>query len=100
MHGAQDVRLGGLRHGVLLVIGQDDHVFSCVAKVLVQVCAHVLDVVDASAQLPPLAKVVDPNQQSFAPSGTVAVLKRIVVRCSLAEVMLAGGGGALGLPCT
>ena len=49
VHGAQDVGLGGLGHGVLLVVGQDDHVFASVAEVLVEVGGHVLDVVNAAS---------------------------------------------------
>lgn len=34
VHGAQDVLLGRLTHGVLLVVGENDHIFSLVTEVL------------------------------------------------------------------
>ena len=37
VHGAQDVLLGRLAHGVLLVVGQSDHVLALVPKGLHQV---------------------------------------------------------------
>jgi hypothetical protein len=68
VHSSKNVDLCRLAHGVLLVIGQKYHILTGIAKVLVQICRHVLDVVDASAKLALLAKVVDSNQQrlSFA----------------------------------
>lgn len=62
VHGAEDIRLGRLAHGVLLVIGQDHHILAGVAEVLVQVGGHVLDVVDTSAQLTFLTEIVDSDQ--------------------------------------
>lgn len=61
MHGTQDVLFRRLAHGVLLIIGQDNHVLPFVAKVLDQVARHVLYIVDASAKLPSLSEVVDAN---------------------------------------
>lgn len=49
MHGAEDVGFSRLRHGVVLVVGQGDHVFSSIAEALVEVCGHVFDIVDAAA---------------------------------------------------
>lgn len=83
VHGPQDVRLGRLAHGVLLVIGEKNHVFALVAKVLVEVGAHVLDIIDTTAQLAPLPEVVDADEQGFALTGAVRVLERIA------------GGGAM-----
>lgn len=37
VHGAQNIRLGRLAHGVLLIIGEEDHVFAGIAEILVQV---------------------------------------------------------------
>ena len=85
VHGAQDVRLGRLAHGVLLVVGQDDHVLARVAEVLVEVGAHVLDVVDAAAQLAALAEVVDADEQRLAPARAAAVLEAVALRRALAE---------------
>lgn len=62
MHRSEDILLCGLGHGVLLVIGQDDHILSLVVEKAVQVCRQILDIVDTSSQLSPLAKVVDPNE--------------------------------------
>jgi hypothetical protein len=87
VHGAQDVGLGRLAHGVLLVVGQDDHVLALVAKVRVQVAAHVLDVVDAAAQLALLAEVVDADQQGFPAAGAVGVLEGVISRRTMAEVL-------------
>ena len=59
MHGPNDVDLGGLRHGVLLIVCEDDHVFSSIAEVAIEVRRHVLHIVNATSQLPPLTKVID-----------------------------------------
>ncbi len=71
VHGAEDVGFGGLGHGVLLVVGQDYHVFASIAEVLVKVGGHVLDVIDAASQLAPLAEVVDADQQCLPLAGTI-----------------------------
>lgn len=65
MHRPQDIGLGRLAHWVLLVVRQSDHILPLVAEKLVQVRAHVLDIVDTSAQLSSLAEVVDTNEKSF-----------------------------------
>lgn len=49
MHGAKDVLLAGLAHGILLVVGKNHHVLTLVAKVLGKIGSHVADVVDASS---------------------------------------------------
>jgi hypothetical protein len=51
VHGSKDVLLGWLAHCILLVVCQDDHILARIAKVLVQVCAHVFDIVDTSSKL-------------------------------------------------
>jgi hypothetical protein len=76
-----------LAHGVLLVVGQDHHVLALVAEVLVQVAAHVLDVVDAAAQLALLAKVVDADEQGFPAAGAVGVLEGVATWRALTEVL-------------
>lgn len=93
VHGAQDVGLGRLAHGVLLVVGQEHHILALVAKELVQIGAHVLDVVDAAAQLPALAKVVDANQQRLAAAVAGRVLERVAVGGAVAKVLGACGRG-------
>ena len=62
MHGTQDILLCRLAHGVLLIVCQDYHVLTGIPKVLVQIRAHVLDVIDTSSELSPLAEIVDTNQ--------------------------------------
>lgn len=71
VHGTQDISFCRLAHGVLLVVSEQNHVLSGVPVALAQVVGHVLDVVDAAAQLAPLVKVVDTDQQSFPLPGTV-----------------------------
>lgn len=85
MHRAQDVCLGRLAHGILLIIGQDDHVLPRVAEVAIEVCRHILDVIDTASELPPLTKVVDADQKSFAPSRAIGVLKAVTLRGAVAE---------------
>lgn len=80
MHSAQNIRLGRLAHGVLLIIGKEDHVFTGIAEVLVQVCGHVLDIVDTSTQLALLAEIVDSNQERLALTSTARVLEAISLR--------------------
>jgi hypothetical protein len=100
MHGAQDILFRRLAHGVLQVVGEDDHVLALVAEVLEQVRRHVLDVVDAAPQLPALPKVVDPDQQRLAPARAVRVLEGVVLRRSLAEALRRARGwwGGLVVP--
>lgn len=85
MHRAQDVCLGRLAHGILLIIGQDDHVLPRVAEVAIEVSRHVLDVIDAASKLPSLTEVVDTNQKGFAPSRAIGVLKAVTLRGAVAE---------------
>lgn len=79
VHGAQDVCLGRLAHGVLLIVGQDDHVLAGVAEVAIEVCRHILDIVDAAPQLASLPEIVDTDQKGLSSSGTVGVLKGVVL---------------------
>ena len=85
MHRAQNICFGGLTHGVLLVIGQNNHVLPRIAEVSIEVCRHVFDVVDTASELSPLAEVVDTDQKSFAPSRAVGVLKAVTLRSAVAE---------------
>lgn len=71
VHCPQYVLFCGLAHRILLVIGEDDHVVSLIAKVVVQESRHVLDIVYTTTKLPPLSEIVDSNQQSLPPSRTV-----------------------------
>ena len=49
VHGTQDVLFRRLAHRVLLVICKDDHILPRVAKVAVEVCRHILDVIDTAS---------------------------------------------------
>lgn len=85
VHSPKNVSLGGLTHGVLLIIRQDNHVFASVSEVLVQVGGHVLDIVDTSAQLALLVEVVDTDQQRLSLAGAARVLEVVALRRALAE---------------
>lgn len=78
MHGAQDVLLRRLAHGVLLVIGEQNHVLPLVAKVLDQVRGHVAHVIDTAPQLATLAEVVNADEQGLPAAVALRVLERIV----------------------
>lgn len=96
MHGGQDILFGGLTLGVLLVVHQSNHIARVVAESLLQEPRHVLDIVDATSQLPPLTDVVYTDKQCFAFPRAVTVRKRIIETRN-AEAVLAGGrrvGGA------
>lgn len=85
MHRAQNICFGRLAHGILLVIGQNNHVFPRIAEVSIKVRRHVLDVVDTASELSPLTEVVDTNQKSFAPTRAVGVLKAVTLRSAMAK---------------
>lgn len=87
MHGPQDVLLGGLAHGVLLVIGEDNHIFALVVEVLDEVGRHVPNIVDAAPELTALAEVVDADKQGFSPTRTGTVFEGIALRGAVAEVL-------------
>jgi len=87
MHGAKDVGLGWLAHGVVLVVRQENHVLSLVAKVAVQIRAHVLHVVDAATQLAPLTKVIDTYEQRLPPAIACRILVRVPVGGTRAKVL-------------
>jgi hypothetical protein len=85
VHGAENVSLCRLAHGVLLVIREEDHIFTGVSEVLVKVCGHVLDIINASSQLALLAEVVNSNQQCLSLAGTARVLEAIALRGTMSE---------------
>ena len=66
VHGPKNVGLSRLAHGILLIISQKNHVLTGITKVLVQIGGHVLDIVDTSAQLALLTKVIDSNQKRLS----------------------------------
>ena len=86
MHRSQYVLLCRLAHGILLIIGQDDHVLSRITEIAVKVGRHVFHVVDASPQLSSLPEVIDANEQSLPSSGTIGVLVTVSSRCAIAEL--------------
>lgn len=85
VHGSQDILLGGLAHGVLLVVGEDDHVLSLVTELFHQVGRHVAHVIDAAVELTALAKVVYAHEQGFSPTVTLRVLKVVALWCAVAK---------------
>lgn len=85
VHGSQNVLLGGLAHGVLLVVGQDNHILSLVAELFHEVARHIANIVDAAIELAALAKVIDANEQSFPPAVAFRVLETVSLRCAVAE---------------
>ena len=85
MHRTQNIGLGRLAHGILLIVGQDDHVLPRIAEIAIEVCRHVLDVIDAPAELPSLTKVVDADEKGFAPPRAVGILKAVALRGAVAE---------------
>lgn len=87
MHRPQYVGLCRLAHGVLLVVGQEHHVLPLVVEMAVEICAHVLHVVDAAAELSALAKVVDSDEESFPAPVASRVLERIAIRRTVAEAL-------------
>lgn len=87
VHGSQDVLLGRLAHRVLLIIRKNDHILSLVTEMLREVCSHVADIVDTAAELAALTKVVDSNEQSFPPAGTIRISEVIVGGCAMTELL-------------
>lgn len=59
VHSTKDIRLSRLAHRILLVIGKDDHVLPSIAKALVQIGRHILNIIYTATQLALLSKVVD-----------------------------------------
>ena len=53
----------------------------------IQICRHVLHVVDAAAELATLAKVVDPDEKSLSSAGAVGVLESIAVGSTMPKVL-------------
>lgn len=78
MHGTKDVRLGRLAHRVLLIVGQNDHIFTLVPKEAIEVVGHVFHVVDAPSQLTSLAEIVDTYEQSLPSTIAQRILESVV----------------------
>ena len=88
MHCSKNVGLVRLTHGILLIISQDDHIFSRISKVLVQVRGHVLDIVDASSELSSLVEVINANQKCLSLASTRGILIIIARRCPTTKTVL------------
>ena len=93
MHRPQNILLRRLAHRILQIIRQNHHILPLIPKVLKQVTRHVLDVVDAPAQLAPLPEIVDPDQQRLATARAVRVLEVVVLRRAGAETLRRAGRG-------
>lgn len=91
MHCAQNILLGRLAHGVLLVVGQYDHVFTSVSKVLGKIGRHVANIVDASAKLAALAKIVDADEEGLASASALRVFERVALGSTASEVLRRAG---------
>lgn len=87
LHRSQDIGFCWDTHGVLLVVGQDDHVFSPVAVSFMEEGRHVGHIVDTAAEGVRLPGIVNPNQQGLPSARTSGVLEAIVGRSSLAELL-------------
>ena len=86
-HGANDVASCRLHRRVGLVVGQNDHILALIPIALNEEARDVVNIVDAAAKLAFLAKVVDTDEQSLAPAGTVGVLESIAFGSSMAELL-------------
>lgn len=62
MHRPHNVCFSRLAHRILLIVGQEDHVFALVSEMAVEIPAHVLHIIDAAPQLTLLSKIVDANE--------------------------------------
>jgi len=70
-----------------LIICQDHHILPLVTKVFVQVIAHVLDIVDAAAELTSLAEIIDTNEQGFPSTSALRILKIVARRSAVTELL-------------
>lgn len=87
MHSPDDIGFGRLGHGVLLVVGQEDHVFPRIVEVAVEVCRHVLDIINAASKLTLLPKIIDADHQSLASACAVGVLEVVATWCAATEAL-------------
>jgi len=91
MHCSEYILFVRLTHRILLVVRQENHVFSRVSKITIQVCRHILYIINAPSQLTPLTKVVDTDKQGFPSSCAVRVLEIVSLRGAGTEPLLALG---------
>lgn len=85
VHGTKNVCLCRLAHRVLLIIREKNHIFTGISKVLVEVCRHVLNIIDTSSQLALLTEIVNSNQQCLSLSRTTRVLEVVTLRGAMTE---------------
>ena len=90
MHRSQHVLLGWNAHRIVLIIRKTDHILPSVAEAGIQVCGHVLDVVDTASKLTLGTEVVDADKQSLPSACTLRVLKVVSLRSSVGESLCAG----------
>lgn len=93
LHRTQDIGLGRDTHGILLIIGENDHIPPTIAKLLMKKDRHVSDIVDAAMQLVGLAEVVDANEEGTTAAGAGRVAEVVVGGGTLAEVLGTLGRG-------
>ena len=87
VHGPNDIILGRDTHGILLVVGEDDHILATIPEAFVQEGGHVGDVVDTSIELIGLTEIVDPNEQGFPPASTSRVLELVIGWRTMAKLL-------------
>ena len=91
VHSTEDVLFRWLAHGVLLIVGEKNHVLSGVAEVRVEVGRHVLDIVDTASELTSLTKVVYTDEKRFASTCAGGVLEVVSLRSTTAKTLHALG---------
>ena len=87
MHSSEDVLLRRLAHWVLLIVCKNDHILPFVAKILDEIARHVSDIVNATSELSALSEVVDADQERFTPTRTLRVLKGVILRGAISEML-------------
>ena len=87
VHCSEYILLRRLAHRILLIVCQDDHVFSLVAEMTVQICRHVLDVVDTSSQLASLPEVVDAYEKCFSSTCAVGILESVARGSAMSKIL-------------
>lgn len=85
VHRSEYVGFCRLAHWVLLVVGEQYHIFPLITEVFAEIIRHVLDVVNTPPQLSFLAEIVDADQECLPPTGTVRVLESVTSRRAMAE---------------
>jgi hypothetical protein len=87
VHGSHDVCFGRLAHRIVLVVGQNHHVFSAISKLVVQETRHSRDIVDATLERVRLSDIIDPDEKGLSRARTVRVLKLVAGGSPVAETL-------------